>query len=432
MTYQNAQEPFADNPPWWTAPYTVALTVMPVLLLAALLVPPEFHWLVRRPGKFMNLETFVIGFAGLVSFAASAFLASRPSDKPPALPLVASRDDPVFCRTIVTLSWAIAGITILAYVVWLGGLALRPDLIKAVLTLQKTGNLIRNSFDTVSGVTTFVQSGILYSILLCVRWVYIPKARPSRTEWLIFGVILVFATFRNLMWGERIALLEPLIPLVLFACRKIRRPGMWALAPVLGVVALFFFFSGFEYFRSWRYYSQTYTGEFWTFMFQRLSAYYIVAIDNGAGYFLNHRPSWIPVATADWFWKFPVDFGLSDAARDLGINRLAYREFLYWHAWPELNNSSGLFAPFFDFGVAGGLLVWSITGLFVGYLYGMFRRGSLVGLILYPSWYFGVLELARIPWFFSVRMFAVTAPSVAVLLILTMIASRRSKLLAPA
>ncbi len=76
------------------------------------------------------------------------------------------------------------------------------------------------------------------------------------------------------------------------------------------------------------------------------------------------------------------------------------------------------------------MLVWSITGLFVGYLYGMFRRGSLVGLILYPSWYFGVLELAHI--LVPVRMFAVTAPSVAVLLILTMIASRRSKLLAPA
>jgi hypothetical protein len=137
----------------------------------------------------------------------------------------------------------------------------------------------------------------------------------------------------------------------------------------------------------------------------RLSGYYITALDNGAG-LVHGWGNLAAVNTADWFWRFPWEIGQTFLARVLDLN-LKDDSWLYWNATPEFNNASGIFMPFVDFGKAGGVLFWFLFGLLTGVIYRGFVYGSFAGMLLYPSWFTGVLEMPRILYFCEARYFPV-------------------------
>jgi hypothetical protein len=73
---------------------------------------------------------------------------------------------------------------------------------------------------------------------------------------------------------------------------------------------------------------------------------------------------------------------------------------------PELNNPSGVFILEIDYGFAGGILAWGVFGAISGFLYRLFLRGSLSGLLLYPFFYVGLLESPLILYWVESRSLA--------------------------
>lgn len=143
-------------------------------------------------------------------------------------------------------------------------------------------------------------------------------------------------------------------------------------------------------------------------MLSRLSAYYITALDNGAG-MIRSWSNFAAVNTAEWFWRFPVEIGQSFLGRALGLDLVSDDSWLYWNASAEFNNASGIFLPIIDFGKLGGLAFWFLFGLLTGVIYRGFITGSFAGMLIYPSWFVGLLEMPRILYLSEARYFPVLA-----------------------
>ncbi len=168
-------------------------------------------------------------------------------------------------------------------------------------------------------------------------------------------------------------------------------------APVIGVVTLFFLFTGMEYIRSW---SNFYAGRglsFWEFGAMRLLGYYVTSFSNG-GYLLRRLETLnAPYFTLHFLWPFPLTGPLikrifSNPILESG-DKWFYFPFLESGANVEFNNADGMLFPLMDFGVAGGLLYWLAMGLVCGAVYQSFRRLDLTGLLLYPVIFLGLMEV---------------------------------------
>lgn len=85
----------------------------------------------------------------------------------------------------------------------------------------------------------------------------------------------------------------------------------------------------------------------------------------------------------------------------------------------ELNNNSRLFAPFIDFGIVGGMIFWLVLGWVSGRLYHGFTKGTAVGLLLYPCWYTGVLEIPPVFTFGGQQYFVLFVVTLGVILVFT-------------
>ena len=131
-------------------------------------------------------------------------------------------------------------------------------------------------------------------------------------ERIAFAVLIVLAIIRSVAYSERLAVMELVLPVVVLLCRRPSLPRpLLALLPVVGVILLFAYFSGLEFFRSWQDHYQLVEGNFLEFASYRLFGYYVNALDTGAG-FLDHVGGGIgPVITLQWLWSFPIDFGQS-------------------------------------------------------------------------------------------------------------------------
>ena len=74
--------------------------------------------------------------------------------------------------------------------------------------------------------------------------------------------MLILNTFRSLIFAERIAILEVLLPMLViwisFYNGKYNK--LFRFVPLIAIVFLFIFFGIFEYFRSWIYYKNYYDG----------------------------------------------------------------------------------------------------------------------------------------------------------------------------
>ena len=60
----------------------------------------------------------------------------------------------------------------------------------------------------------------MYVTVLVVRWIYVPQAQPSRLEKSALVVVFLLACMRNLIWSERIAVIELLVPAAILFLRN--------------------------------------------------------------------------------------------------------------------------------------------------------------------------------------------------------------------
>jgi hypothetical protein len=191
---------------------------------------------------------------------------------------------------------------------------------------------------------------------------------------------------------------------------------MTRIAPFLAVTLLYFFFGLSEYFRSWNSFYSVKEYNFWTFIGLRLMGYYATALNNGAMLWRIHNPLSLdlPLGTLVFLRKFPV---IKDAVpvvmSALGqqqfvpnpVMDLRYYNILSANTNPEFSNPTGIYIPFVDYGMAGGLLYWLLCGVVCGYLYKAFRLRSASGVFLYPLLYVGLIEASRVLYWSDGRFF---------------------------
>jgi oligosaccharide repeat unit polymerase len=422
--------PDRSGPPWWMAPWMLSCLIMLPLLTAALIVPIQFHWELGRMAKLMSFDTWAMAVGGVLSFAAGSWLGAHVRLSAPGLGIEDVALSPTLCRLLRVITWTLFVIAVAAYALWFMPVARDPSILLAVLAGRWHELEVRNTIGTIPGVTTLVQAQIVYVTLLVVRWIYLPQARPSRLEKSALVVVFLLACMRNLIWSERIAVIELLVPAAILFLRQPKYPRMTALAPVFAAVGLVVFFSIFEYFRSWSAYYQYRYDSFAVFIMTRLSGYYITALDNGAGLYRDWGGIAAPLSTADWFWRFPWEIGQTWFSEILGLEKYQHAAWLYWNASPEFNNSSGIFMPFVDYGAIGGMIFWGLFGLLTGQIFRGFAKGGFAGMLIYPSWFIGLLEMPRILYLCEARYFPVLIICLAVIFLIAMMAEQQGKAIA--
>lgn len=308
--------------------------------------------------------------------------------------------------------WAMAGLlglTLFAYAVWFGPLLLRPELLLQVLRGESMN--LRGVLGTTPGVTTMTQFGVAYVIghaALCGSRV---RAVAAWERW-GFWLILLLAALRVVAWSERLAAIELIVTYAVTRLAYVRfeREWTWRLAAVLPLAApvlLYVAFTATEYVRSWEFYRDQY-GSIWQFSFERLTAYYATAANNGIGLLAedSHWPVYSGRFVAEWLHLMPVIGAWLQPAGG-GDAQALYNDFLERFARPEFNNPTGLFTTVFDIGYFGSALYFLACGALVGALWNGWRRGQPAGVLFHPAAMMFLVELLRFNYFASTRFFPI-------------------------
>lgn len=415
------------GPPWWMKPHLLSLALMIPLLTAAWLTPIEFHWELRRAAKFLNLYYYVVGLAGVFAFALGAFITSSVQSTLDGLAVAHLGASPTLRRLLKMATWVLFATTVGAYLLWFAPLARDSSILTDIFAGRGYEREVRDTIGTIPGITTFVQAQVPYVTLIALRWVYLPTAPLSRLEKVAFTIVLCLALVRNFVWGERLSVIEFMVPLTLLFLRKPRYPLFTALAPFFGFALLITFFGISEYFRSWGAFYQYKYDSFIAFVIMRFFGYYITSLDNGAGMVRDFGGLTAPAMTADWFWRFPWEIGQTALGKALHIGIRDHMDWLYWNATPEFNNPSGIFMPMVDYGPAGGIVFWLLFGLLTGSIFRSFARGNFAGMLLYPSWFIGILEMPRVLYNVDARYFPIMVIILALIFLVSMVAAQQAR-----
>lgn len=386
--------------PWWAAPHAlIGFFLAPVLVLVL-----AFSGGVLQQLGVPNYLAFD-RMAGIVCLllltSVTAFVGQKVR-----IPTLRTYCIPGFAFDVI------AFLCFAAYLIWFGPVFSHPGILLEIL--RGSGGAVYSSRDelqTLPGITTFTQAGVAYVTAYAYRYADgfpLTKRRYDIYLWMIVAL----AMLRVVLNSERLALLEILIPpLVILSPRLVRLGGLRKqfviYGPYIGLAALFIYFAITEYFRSWLNHYQQFSDSLLEFTLQRLSAYYVLAINTGFGAIdVLSKLSDGPYFSLVWLFKMPL-IG-NDAAQLLG----AYDPtplILSSYADPEFNNISGLVAYVWDYGWVGGALFLASFGLILGAAWRGALRGAGILRYFYPVMFLGLLELLRIPYLTSGRIFVVFA-----------------------
>lgn len=391
---------------WWTYPSRIAAFVMlPIFLGCCALGEADFA-IYKHSHKFLTGDAVVLGVAAIVGFAVFSFLFEPRRllvDIPTRVSALA------LDRAIVVLGALVLG----AYAMFFAPLLVKPQLVIELLQGSVTAMYgLRETLNRVPGVTSFMAAQSLVAVLIVSYPRMTGLERPCAFLWLLVA-LGVCCVLRSWLWSERLATIEFFMPIVLLTLGTIspawsNRPlRPLAFAPLAGLAALLTVFTIGEYFRSWQFYQYVYPGSFADFIAVRFAGYYSTALNNGAALITLVDPFYAPVLTGDWLAKFPL-MDLAPAAQE----GFSIMQFLEAYLNPELNNMSGIFLPIADFGPFVGVLAWCALGAFSGLLLRSAACGRISGLIFYPVWFTGVIEMLRVFYWGETRFFPVVLTAI--------------------
>jgi oligosaccharide repeat unit polymerase len=390
----------------WLHPAFVFAAAGVVIGICAYAIPESMYRTYWRTPKFFDAEALQVTLLCVVVFTLGSFCGTRLIRRKRRIEWGDESSGPPSSLTS-TLFQASFYLCVLGYVLWIvlaihRGISLST--IIGVLTGEK-GAMYEARYTylpTVGGVTTLTQFGSAMMVL-AANIAFRRGWRAVRTK---VAIVLLFALLRVVINSERFALIELVVPFLIasFTLRYIGSIGtsrrvrmLVALAPLIGIVALFFLFTGFEYFRSWtNYYAGRELG-LWEFGAMRLLGYYVTSFNNGAYFLQRLEPLAAPYFSLHFLWGFPLSGSwikrmfpnpLLDSSE-----KWFYFPFLESEANAEFNNADGMLFPMMDYGIAGGLIYWLIIGLICGVVYELFRRKETLGVFLYPMIFLGLLEV---------------------------------------
>lgn len=307
------------------------------------------------------------------------------------------------------------GTSIAAHVILMGLILVDySTVLEALNGVRGAAYRLKANMTKIVGVTSFTQTFMLALPLFAV-YERVFDVKPSRMirilSYVLFGLIFLRAFFVN----ERFALIEAAVAyFVTFITFRNKRFTGISLFPVAGAVALYVIFAAGEFMRSWAYYESVYDS-FWQYVNLRLLGYIATATNNGAGVYENFGGGWGAYLTAAWIGRLPIwDFFGAGSSEGSPIG-----QYLNRYGNPEFNNPSGYLAGLIDYGPVFVHFYYLLVGVIGGVLYGLFRRGSIFGILYYPGWYVGYLLLTQAIYWGDPRFFTVTilAPLVAFFLV---------------
>ena len=395
---------------WWLKPHWIALIAILPLLIISFVVDEQFHHLAGRPEKHQDTGVFLAGFLAVFAFVLGSWTVSilPKRDKRAGRPTLNEDLD----RPLALLAVAFLGLTLLAYALLFG--TSLPAVVDVLLGRSEPFKL-----ETIPGVTTMTQFGIVYVILVGVRASIYRTISLSWGHACIVLFILLLTATRGFVNAERLAILEIIIPAIVLMAFAAKRTNLLKLAPILGLASVFVLFASTEYFRTWVPFFQDVRHDFWQFIAHRFLGYYVFSIDNGAGFLTETGGAVrLPAYTMLWFYEFPVPVGQETLIRSFGDPFQAFETFLVTRASPEFNTRSGIYEALIDYGFVGGIAFWLIWGCLSAAIYRSFAHGNTAGLLFYPSWYVGLVEMPRIFYWGETRYFPVILALFFVLFIL--------------
>ncbi len=380
----NLSEAKAD-PPWWlTPPLYFLFFLLPFFAVTIVVSQPYMIKL----GQKVNNITFENVMVGLLSIAMLTLGASLFSFFARKEKITVTYD----AISVEKVLFVLGGLSFAANAFYLSPLLLHPGLLVSFLSGNASAMFeMRQTFASVPGVTSFVTACMpffsLYSVVTLPNSGYTVSKGNKR----LFYALFVLTFMRAILSSQRLALLIAalayLIPRIVFVWK---RSALRFFLPFAGIFGVFGLFSFGEYFRSWQYYKSFYDSYF-EFVSVRFLGYFSTAINTGSGVITYYEPMGFPYYTANWFARLIRIFGF-----DYTKTKSIVDDYLARYADPEFNNPGGLYVPYFDYGILGGVIFFFLAGLFTGWLFYKFIRREPIGILLFPCWFVGCLDLTRV------------------------------------
>jgi hypothetical protein len=392
--------------PWWMSPPGIALGfLVPMLFLIIYAGASDLPGLTVRGLNFMTSEVLALAVALLLVMAIAGWVGATlwPPDANPA---------PETSQAAWDAAAIVIGlIALLAYGIWFRDFVLNPSLLLSTLTGAFRPD--RDFIELTPGITSLANFSPAFLSVYAYRLLHrstAPMRWPMHT---VCALLLLFTLFRVYAWSERLALIEAIVSFGLVGGAAAYARGgskirlmVW-LGPFAAMPALIFYFGLAESVRSWA--SPTYGGkmDFWDFAIGRMASYYYTSLNNGAGllatndwptYRFEHVLFWLHHAPLSVGQRFSEMVNVSDHYYEPNL-------FLAKYADVEFNNPSGLYAVICDLGLPGGFAYFIVLALCAGFACQAYRRGSLLGVLLYPMFFLSFLEVFRYPYFGTPRAF---------------------------
>lgn len=432
---ESSNKSIASDIPWWLHPIPIFVGLNGVTGVASYLAAPQTYLELWRTPKYVTIFTLLIIVAALVVFSVGVWAAlANQKGKSSQYEWTGA----VSYRTTLLLFNISYWICIMAYVFWAGiGIwrGLGWEFLKSVFSSADTSNnvySIRIYLATIPGITTLTQLGIPAVVLGSL----LGAGAGWKTVRVKLGILLALAILRALVYSERLAFLELIIPLMVLRFAEpdsLMRQRPWRnlirFAPLLGVAGVYLVFTGFETVRSWSIYYSARESSLWLFGFWRLVGYYVTAFNNSA-YVLSTLQHSLraPYQTLNFLWEFPwLNTHVKELFNWVHLDYEGYMNLLAIGANPEFNNWGGLLSPVIDFGVVGALLYWAVMGFITGRLYCLYLRKHPLGMCIYPVVYLALSEVPRYLYLGEGRAF----PALAYLLV-SVVVLLQSAMLYPA
>ncbi len=396
--------------PWWLRPAYIFIALNIAMASIALSVSDSLYSL-WGAAKYFGVLEFGIVILATIAFALGNYLGSM------------SKVSLAYDYTSSNLKVAyvvICTVSLAGYLIWIVSAianGLSPDMLISFIVGEKDiADNIKQTFVRIPGVTSLTQCGItvacMYPFLKSVSFV---------EQWM-FRLLFALCITRGILYSERLAIVEFVLPLMLaFIARwytdspELRKKQLAFLGPLLAAVSFVLLFGFSEYFRSWQYYQEDYDS-FLQFIISRLSSYYVTALNNGA--LLSQQIGVLPFPyfSITSLWHFPWlpesfsyenFFGRSPEGE--------YFDSLKAYSTDELNNPSGIFLPYLDFGLVGFVIYWIFMAFIARVLFRAYCKSSLVGQLFYPMLLTAIVESPRISYLSNTRVFAAVIASLAAL-----------------
>lgn len=303
-------------------------------------------------------------------------------------------------------------LTFSAYVIWFGPLIMsRPELIAETFT-GTVGAMydIRDEAQNISGVTTATQFGISYGIIYAIKKWQDKEELPKKYNVMLW-IIIALALFRAAIYSERIAIAEIFIAMFVvfsanFSFRKKLIRVVVKYFPFALYAAAPLFFAVFEYPRSWLNHYVDIYDNFWHFVMDRFSLYYVTSLNNICALLdYSNNPTFRGEWTMNWLYRFPI-IGSLISGDNGNRGHSWFLDFLEVYATPEYNNTTGVLTVIYDWGWAFGIIFMIVYGALAGLAFASFKSGNGGMRYVYPIFLYSILEILRIGYIYDGRAVA--------------------------